>query len=387
VTARIVRDRLPDRPAISRPAGQRETPPATTGGWWARQPGLGVAGLSLVLPVAVLLTVGAGGAEPSLLVFGPLVTFALPVVAMIAFWWDDWPGTRLRRNWSGWADTVLIAVAAIGLTLLGQAVIGRVDLSVLFDPTPAGGHLGTFPATMPVAGAAFVVMLQLTLVSEGWPLRRHAGVITGGLGALALSWLLSIALYGVLLGGRPFRGPGHGLLTSGQLGALLTLFGAWQVWLFVVWRGWPFAEISRRSLRLLSANAAVFLAAGLTYAVLYDWIGLDTATVGALAGPFVAGGLLVGMLFEGSLAARLSAARERVVALGLVVLCAVALHVLLIRFADSLQWTHGSAEEWVSHVGLNAIGVSIILHVAIGRRWPFGPSPGDTAQSLDGQPA
>jgi hypothetical protein len=305
---------------------------------------------------------------------------------MIAFWWDDWPGTRLRRSWSGWADTVLIAVAAIGLTLLGHAVIGRVDLSVLFDP-PAAGPPGTFPATMPVAGAAFVVMLQLTLVSEGWPLRRHVGVITGGLGALALSWLLSIALYAVLLGGRPFRGPGHGLLTSGQLGALLTLLGAWQVWPFVVWRGWPFAEISRRSLRLLSANVAVFLAAGLTYAVLSDWIGLDTATVGALAGSFVAGGLLVGMLFEGSLAARLSAAGERAVALGLVVLCAVALHVLLIRFADSLQWTNGSAEEWVSHVGLNAIGVSIILHVAIGRRWPFSPSLGDTAQSLDGQSA
>ncbi len=39
---------------------------------------------------------------------GPLVTFALPAVAMIAFWWEDWPGSRLRPGWSGCVDTVLI---------------------------------------------------------------------------------------------------------------------------------------------------------------------------------------------------------------------------------------------------------------------------------------
>ncbi len=365
--ARVARDRLPDRPAISRPAAQRETPSAT-GGRWTSQPGLGVAGLSLVVPVALLLAVGAGGAEPSLLVLGPLVTFALPVVAMIAFWWEDWPGTALRGDWSGWADTAIVAVAAIGLTVLGQVVVGHVDLLGIFDATPGEGHTSTFPATLPIGGAAFVVMLQLTLVSEGWPLRGHVGPIIGGLCALVLSWLVSIALYTVVLGGRPFHGPGHGALTGGQLGALLTLVGAWQVWLFVVWRGWPFAELSRRWVRLLSGNVVVLLAGGLSYAATYR---LPPEQVNALAGSFVAGGLLVGMLFEGALLDRVAAGPERALSLGLVILCAAALYWALGTYADSVRWGRGSPEEWVGHVGLNAIGVATILHVAIGRRWPF----------------
>ena len=61
----------------------------------------------LVVPVAVVLGAGAGGLEPSLRVLGPLSTFGLPVVAMIAFWWEDWPGTRLKAPLSGLLDTVL----------------------------------------------------------------------------------------------------------------------------------------------------------------------------------------------------------------------------------------------------------------------------------------
>ena len=53
---------------------------------------------ALVVPIAALLALGAGGAERSLLVLGPLVTFSLPLVAMVAFWWEDWPGTRLRAS-------------------------------------------------------------------------------------------------------------------------------------------------------------------------------------------------------------------------------------------------------------------------------------------------
>ena len=97
---------------------------------------------------------GAGGAERSLLVLGPLVTFSLPLVAMVAFWWDRWPGTRLRPSWSGWADTVLIAAGAVVLTALGQIAVGRLDLRAIFAPSPGTGHVPTFPATMPLAAAA-----------------------------------------------------------------------------------------------------------------------------------------------------------------------------------------------------------------------------------------
>lgn len=94
----------------------------------------------LVLPVAVALRVGAGGLQPSLRVLGPISTFGLPVVAMIAFWWEDWPGTRLHAPLSGLLDTVLVIVGAVLLTLLGQLVVGHFDLRGVFDPTPGPGH-------------------------------------------------------------------------------------------------------------------------------------------------------------------------------------------------------------------------------------------------------
>jgi purine-cytosine permease-like protein len=41
-------------------------------------------------------------------------------------------------------------------------------------------------------------------------------------------------------------------------------------------------------------------------------------------------------------------------------------------YANDLHWTSVHPVEWVAHVMLNAIALSVILHVAIGRRWPFG---------------
>ena len=49
----------------------------------------------------------------SLLILGPMSTFALPAVAMIAFWWNDWPGSNLTTPWTGLIDTVLVVVAAV----------------------------------------------------------------------------------------------------------------------------------------------------------------------------------------------------------------------------------------------------------------------------------
>src|SRR5262249_7571621 len=60
------------------------------------QPALGMLGLLVVIPVAAVLAIGAGG-EGSTVILGPFVTYSLPLVAMVAFWWEDWPGTRLRR--------------------------------------------------------------------------------------------------------------------------------------------------------------------------------------------------------------------------------------------------------------------------------------------------
>jgi hypothetical protein len=91
------------------------------------QPSLGLAGILLVVPIAAALAVGAGGADRSVLVLGPLVASALPLVAMVAFWWEGWPGTRLRAGLSGWVDTAVLAVGALVLTGIAQSVAGGLD--------------------------------------------------------------------------------------------------------------------------------------------------------------------------------------------------------------------------------------------------------------------
>jgi hypothetical protein len=53
------------------------------------------------------------------------------------------------------------------------------------------------------------------------------------------------------------------------------------------------------------------------------------------------------------------------------VLVAAALYGALTALAHQANWTTATPEEWVAYAGLNAIGVGVILHVAIGRRWPF----------------
>jgi hypothetical protein len=53
---------------------------------------------------------------------------------------------------------------------------------------------------------------------------------------------------------------------------------------------------------------------------------------------------------------------------------AAVLYAVVNAYADHLHWTTAHPIEWVAHVMLNAIALSVILHVAIGRRWPFGSS-------------
>jgi hypothetical protein len=333
-----------------------------------------MAGLSLVLPVAVLLAVGAGGPERSLLVLGPQVTAGLPVVAMVAFWWDDWPGTVLRPDWSGWADTALVGVAALVLTVVGQAATGRVDLRAVVEPFPGPGHVPTFPGLLPLVATAFVAMLQLTLVCEGWPLRRLRR-IPAGICAVGVSWAVALLAYSTLLGGRPFTGngpdPGRALVSGEQLASALTVLGAWQVAVFVLWRGWPVAGVVPRWLRILAGNVLVAAGTAATLA-LAGLFGMPGPRVSATAACFVAAALVVGMLFEGAGLGGRSAALERIVALVLVVVGAGLLDRALARYAGGVQWRRASDEAWVTHAALNALAVSVILHVGVGRRWPFG---------------
>jgi hypothetical protein len=301
---------LPERPPISAP----ERPLGAA----ADQPALGLKGLALVVPTALALAVGAGAPEHSAAVLGPLVTYALPLIAMVAFWWEDWPGTRLPPRWSGWADTALIAVGALASREVGEAV---------------AGHSVAFPA------AAFIAMLQLTLVGEGCPLRRLPRITAGWL-ALASAWAAA------LVARAAFAGSGDHFTT------VLIVIGAWQTLFYVALRGWPFSAIARRGRRLACAHAGVLAAALLSYLALR---GFGDQRLGAYAACFVAGAIVFGMLLEGWL----GPAMTLIAAAAGTVLLAVPLRAI-------------AADGWVTHVGLNAVAVAVLLHVAIGRRWPFG---------------
>ena len=321
-------------------------------------------GLGLVLPIAALLAFGAGGAEPSLLVLGPIVTASLPLIAVVAFWWEDWPGTRLRPAWSGWADTALIAAGGVILVAAAQAVAGGPDLRGLFDPSPGAGHVPTFPATLPLTGVAFVAMLEITLVGEGWPLRRLPALVAGPI-AVAVSWALALVVYVTLV---DVEAPARSAVTArsgpvpgADLGAAVVWIGAWQVLCFVVWRGWPTSRIVSRAARLPCAHALALGGGALT--CLLVRLAVDAPTTTAAGGCVVAAGLAVGMLFE--------APSNRLRAAVATLVVAAAMLAVLSALAVVVGLPGPRAEDWVAHASLNAIAASIILHVAVGRRWPF----------------
>jgi hypothetical protein len=371
-------DWLPDRPPISAPVtlqapDARESVRQVA----TRQPALGLAGLLLVVPVAALLGAGAASLERSLKILGPISTFALPVVAMIVFWWEGWPGTRLKAPLSGLLDTVLVIIGAVLLTLVGQLVVGHLDLRGVFEPNPGRGHSATFPAMMPLAGAFFVVMLELTLVMERWPLRRLGRIASGPI-ALAVAWTIALALYLLLV--KTHRGPGSGLyarpagvISGAEFAGVLTAVGLWQVWFYIELRGWPFSLLTSGATRLLIANLTVVAAGVVTYAILYAAIGLAPSTATAVAGSLLTAVLLHGILFEGLPRSPDHPARERAITAGLVVLLGAGLYGALTALAHQAHWTTATPEEWVAYASLNAIGLGVILHVAIGGRWPFVP--------------
>jgi len=203
---------------------------------------------------------------------------------------------------------------------------------------------------MPLAAAAFVAMLQLTLVGEGWPLRGLPRLAAGA-AALAVSWAAALAVYFALADERD------------EIGTVLITIGAWQTLFYVASRGWPFCAIATRWRRLTCAHVAVIAGGILSYVVVHDVLAVDSAAIGAWTGCFIASALVFGMLLEGWL--------DR----GMTVLASLAFTAALVialrAAADGMSFTRANANDWVAHAGVNAIAVSILLHVAIGRRWPF----------------
>jgi len=115
----------------------------------AAQPRLGLGGLLLGAAVFFVLALGTGSTQTSLLILGPISTFALPAVAMVAFWWNDWPGSRLTTPWTGLIDTALVTAAAVVLTIAGQAIVERSDLRGVSRRTPVPAFPPRFPPRWP----------------------------------------------------------------------------------------------------------------------------------------------------------------------------------------------------------------------------------------------
>jgi hypothetical protein len=345
----------------------------------AAQPWLGLGGLLLTAVVFFSLALGTGSAATGLLILGPISTFALAGVAMIAFWWNDWPGSRLTTPWTGLIDTVLVAAIGVVLTIAGQAVVERPDIRAVFEATPGPAAATTFPATMALAGATFTAMLQLSLVCERWPL-GGLGRLRSGIVALAASWAIGVGAYFLFVNvsylpvaeraAAGLRNPG-GPVTRADFGAALIAVGVWQAAGFIALRGWPVTTIARRSRRLLAGNALVIgLGAG-TYVVLRDAAGLSPGTIGAVCGCVISAVLVVAMLFEGWPAALLRPAAGRVLTLALTAVVALALYRALAAYATGVHWIRAAPDDWITSASLSFAGAGIILHVAIGLRWPF----------------
>ena len=345
----------------------------------AAQPWLGVGGLLLAAVVFFALALGTGSTQTSLLILGPLSTFALPGVAMVAFWWNDWPGSRLTTPWTGLIDTVLVVAAAVVLTIAGQAIVERSDLRGVFEASPGPGVPTTFPATLALAGAAFTATLQLSLVCERWPL-GGIGRLRSGIAALALSWAVGIGAYFLFvnLDAVPaaeraavgLRNPG-GPIDAPDFGSALIAVGVWQAVFFIALRGWPVNTITQRSRRLIAGNVLVIGPGALTYLVVRNLAQWQPAAISAVCGCVISAALIVAMLFENWPAARLRPAAGRAVTLTLTALVALGLNRTLAAYADSAHRTKATPDDWITTAALSFIGAGIILHVGIGLRWPF----------------
>jgi hypothetical protein len=371
---------LPGRPLLTTPPHlQRKALTDLQRQHLAGQPWLGLGGLLLVAVVFFALALGTGSTTTSLLILGPMSTFALPAVAVIAFWWNDWPGSRLVTPWTGLANTVLVVVASVVLTIVGQAIVERSNLRGVFEAPPGSAVPVTFPATLALAGAAFTAALQLSLVCERWPL-GGIGRFRSGVAALVLSWAIGIGAYFLFVNVNyipaaeraavGLRNPG-GLIARPDFGSALIAIGVWQAVFFIALRGWPVNTITNRAVRLLTGNVIVLGLGVLTYVVLRNLAHWQPPAIGAVCGCVVSAVLIVAMLFEDWPAARFRPTPARALTLVLTAAVALALNRALAAYADGAHWTKATPDDWITTAALSFIGAGIILHVGIGLRWPF----------------
>ena len=146
--------------------------------------------------------------------------------------------------------------------------------------------------------------------------------------------------------------------------------------IFFLLQGWQVSRITSSTGYLLVANATTLVGGVLTWLLLSAVLGgADQAvpTIGAIAGVWVAGSLVAGLLFEGW-PGRLAGAVAPVALFGTAVVLAVVFYYVLLAIGGTFTWTKTPVDLWVSISGLNFIGAMVIMHAALWRRWPVPAS-------------
>src|SRR6202042_2864927 len=166
---------------------------------------------------------------------------------------------------------------------------------------PGPGVPPPVPATLGVAGAGFTAVLELSLVSERWPL-GGLGRLRSGVAALALSWGIGIGAYFLFVNldavpaaeraAAGLRNPG-GPVAAPDFGSALVAVGVWQAVFFIALRGWPVNAIRQRARRLIAGNVLVIGLGAATYLVLRDGAGLPPGTIGAVCGCIISAAIIV----------------------------------------------------------------------------------------------
>ena len=346
---------------------------------WSCQPWSGLIGLGVVFAAAAILGLPMG-TQRTLEVLGPVSTFMLPLLAVMALWWGGWPFQRSGRAGAGLLSLAVLVGGALVLTFVGEAVVGKASISHLLGDGAEAGRMVSFPWTVPLAAFVFVTMLQLTFVCRHWPFAK-LGVVASGLAALATSWGVGIAGY-LLLANWDFvpaparaamglRNPGGPINGLDLIGMLLCVV-VWQMVVFFLMEGYPIAKIPSNTAYLAVANVTTIGGGIVTWLVLHDGLNRTVPQIGAFAGVTVAATLIAGLLFE-QWPARLlrSNGSRRLGLLATTAVIAVGLGYALRAIALATDtWTRDPALLWVGVTGLNFIGAVVIIHAALWRRWP-----------------
>lgn len=314
-------------------------------------------------------------------VLGPIGLFGLPFLMVMAYWWRGWPVARASRPVAGAASTLLFGAGAVVLTIVGQLLVGDLDLEGIFRTSDSieEGVRTAYPFTLPLAMAVIVAMVQITYVWGRWPLRRLSP-LAGGWAALGLSWVIGVALYYGLANWESVPGPVRSsiglrdpasLWDGVDLTALFFSILLWQSIFGVLFDGFPFLAFRRVGAGVYASTAAVFLLGALTFSLLQDGVHFAIGAIIAVTGSGVAAVFVVRVLLE---AWPFGSEEPGIARVGLFVSALVVF--LVAYFALRAGGNEGEQPPvgfWIGVASLVFLVGGTIWHYSVWRRWPLPP--------------